>query len=135
MVGLIDSELACERRAAPIKTRRRGVSAGELVVALAESQLIGGECFDDIEQLRADRAGSRVRAALRVPSAATARQLARRFRRCHVQAIERALARAGGRLDRALDRDAGEDATVDLDATQLEVYGAKVGAARSIAWT
>ncbi|MCA1679476.1 MAG: IS1380 family transposase [Actinobacteria bacterium] len=131
LVGLIDGELACERRAAPIKTRKRGVSAGELVVALAESQLIGGECFDDIEQLRADRAGGRVRAALRVPSAATARQLAKRFRRCHVQAIECALARVGGRLDRALGRDQGEDATVDLDATQLEVYGAKTGAARS----
>lgn len=131
LVSLIDGELACERRAAPIKTRKRGVSAGELVVALAESQLIGGECFDDIEQLRADRAGSRVRAASRVPAAATARQLARRFRRCHVQAVERALARVGGRLDRALGRDAGEDATIDLDATQLEVYGTKGGAARS----
>jgi len=131
VVGLIDGELACERRAAPVKVRKRGVSAGELVVALAESQLVGGECFDDIEQVRADRAGGRVRAVLGVPSAATARQLARRFRRCHVQAVERALARVGGRLDRALGRDGGEDATVDLDATQLEVYGAKAGAARS----
>ena len=42
LVGLIDGELACERRAAPIKVRKRGVSAGELVVALAESQLVGG---------------------------------------------------------------------------------------------
>jgi len=39
LVGLIDGELACERRAAPVKVRKRGVSAGELVVALAESQL------------------------------------------------------------------------------------------------
>jgi len=130
LVGLIDAELACEHRAAPIKTRKRGCSAGELVVALAELQLIGGECFDDIEQLRADRAGGRLRAARRVPSAATARQLAKRFRRCHVQAIERALARVRGRLDRAVGRVSGEDATIDLDATQLEVYGAKAGAAR-----
>jgi hypothetical protein len=48
LVGLIDGELARERRAAPVKTRRRGVSGGELVVALAESQLTGGECFDDL---------------------------------------------------------------------------------------
>jgi len=131
LVELIDGELARERRAAPVKQRRRGVSGGELVVAMAESQMTGGECFDDLEDLRADRAGSRLRAALRVPSAATARQLARRFRRCHVHAIERALARVGGRLDRALGRDPGAEATVDLDATQLEVHGAKVGAARS----
>ncbi|MCA1698120.1 MAG: IS1380 family transposase [Actinobacteria bacterium] len=131
LVGLIDGELAREGRAAPVKQRRRGVSGGELVVAIAESQLTGGECFDDLEDLRGDRAGGRLRAALRVPSAATARQLARRFRRCHLQAVERALARVGGRLDRALGREADEQATIDLDATQIEVYGAKAGAARS----
>ncbi|MCA1680328.1 MAG: transposase [Actinobacteria bacterium] len=48
-----------------------------------------------------------------------------------MHAIERAVARVGGRLDRALGRDAGEDATIDLDATQLEVHGRKGGAARS----
>ncbi|MCA1698842.1 MAG: IS1380 family transposase, partial [Actinobacteria bacterium] len=131
LVGLIDGELERERRAAPVKQRRRGVSGGELLCALAESQLVGGECFDDIEQVRADRAGGRLRAALRVPAAATARQLARRFRRCQLQAVERAMARAGGRLDRALGREPGEAATIDLDATQIEVYGAKGGAARS----
>jgi len=48
VVGLIDGELACERRAAPVKVRKRGVSAGELVVvAIAESQLVGAECCDD----------------------------------------------------------------------------------------
>ena len=131
LVGLIDGELARERRAAPVKQRRRGVSGGELVLALAESQLVGGECFDDIEDLRADRAGAGLRGSVRVPAAATARQLARRFRRCHIQAIERAVARIGGRLDRALGREAGEAATIDLDATQIEVYGRKAGAARS----
>ncbi len=131
LVGLIDAELAGERRAAAVKVRRRGVSGGELVLALAESQLIGGECFDDIEDLRADDAGAGLRGSWRVPAAATARQLSRRFRRCHIQAIERAIARVGGRLDRALGRDPAREATIDLDATQLEVHGRKRGAARS----
>jgi hypothetical protein len=131
LVSLIDGELARERRAAPVKVRARGVSGGELVLALAESQLVGGECFDDIEGLRAEQAGAWLRGSVRVPAAATARQLARRFRRCHIQAIERAITRVAGRLDRALGRDAGEDATIDLDATQLEVHGCKGGAARS----
>jgi len=131
LVGLVDGELDRERRAAPVKVRKRGVSGGELMLALAESQMVGGECFDDIEDLRADRAGSGLRGAVRVPAAATARQLARRFRRCHIQAIERAVARIGGRLDRALGREADEAATIDLDATQLQVYGGKAGAARS----
>ena len=132
LVGLLDGELARERRATPVKVRARGVSGGELLLALAESQLIGGECFDDIEELRADGAGADLRGAWRVPAgASTARQLARRFRRCHIQAIERAIARVGGRLDRALGRDPGEDATIDLDATQLEVHGRQGGAVRS----
>jgi hypothetical protein len=132
LVELIDAELATERRAAPVKRRRRGVSGGELVVSLAESQLVGGECFDDVEELRADRAGAPFRAVARVPSAPTALQLAKRFRRCLCQAVERGLARAGERLDRALGRDPGEPVTIDLDATVVEVYGRrKRGAARN----
>ena len=132
LVELIDAELCSERRAEPIKRRRRGVSGGELVVSLAESQLVGGECFDDIEQLRADAAGASLRAVARVPSAPTALQLAKRFRRCLCQAVERGLARAGQRLDRALGRDPGEPVTVDLDATVIEVHGRrKHGASRN----
>jgi hypothetical protein len=132
LVELIDAELASERRAVPVKRRRRGASGSELVVALAESQLVGGECFDDIEELRADRAGADLRAVARVPAAATALQLAKRFRRCLCQAVERGLARAGERLDRALGREAGEPVTIDLDATVLEVYGrSKQGASRN----
>jgi hypothetical protein len=42
------------------------------------------------------------------------------------------MARAGERLDRELDRDPGEPVTIDLDATQVTVYGQrKQGAARS----
>jgi hypothetical protein len=108
------------------------VSGAELVVSLAESQLVGGECFDDIEDLRADRAGAGLRAVGRVPSAPTALQLAKRFRRCLCQAVERGLARAGQRLDRALGRDRDEPVTIDLDATGIEVYGRrKRGASRN----
>jgi Transposase DDE domain group 1 len=132
LVALVDAELASERRAVPVKRRRRGVSGGELVVSLAESQLVGGDCFDDIEELRADAAGAGLRAVARVPAAATALQLAKRFRRCLCQAVERGLARAGERLDRALGRDPGEPVTIDLDATVLEVYGrSKQGVSRN----
>jgi hypothetical protein len=132
LVELIDAELVSERRAAPVKRRRRGVSGGELVASLVESQLVGGACFEDIEELRADRAGADLRAVARVPSAATALQLAKRFRRCLCQAVERGLARAGQRLDRALGRDPGEPVTIDLDATGIEVYGrGKRGASRN----
>src|SRR6266508_4627942 len=123
LAELIDGELAVERRARPVKLRRRGLSPGELVVSLAECQLVGGSFFDHVEDVRADAAGAGLRAVAGTPSAPAALQNAKRFRRCHVQRIERAMARAGQRLDRTLGRDVAEPVTIDLDATQVTVYG------------
>ncbi len=132
LAELIDAGLALERRARPVKQRRRGLTPGALVVSLAEAQLVGADFFEHVEDLRGDRAGAPLRAVAATPSAPTALQNAKRFRRVHVQRVERALARAGGRLDRALGRDPAEPVTIDLDATQVEVYGRrKQGAGRS----
>lgn len=132
LAELIDAELAVERRARPVKVRRRGLSPGQLVVSLAECQLVGGSFFDHVEDIRADGAGAGLRAVAATPSAPAALQNAKRFRRCHVQRVERAVARAGERLDLALGREPSEPATIDLDATQVTVYGRrKRGAARS----
>ena len=46
--GKIDRELSLERRARPVKVRRRGASPSELVLALAECQLVGGAFFSDL---------------------------------------------------------------------------------------
>jgi len=131
LVGLIDGELARERRARPVKTRRRGVSPGGLVVSLAECQLAGGAFFDHLEDQRADTAGAALRAVADVPSAPAALQVSKRFRRVHCQRVERAMARAGQRLDHGLGREPAGPVTIDLDATLVTVYGrAKEGAAR-----
>lgn len=130
LVELIDAELSTV--AGPVKTRRRGLSAGQLVVSLAECQLAGADCFDDIENVRADTAGGSLRAVGATPSAPTARQQARRYERAHVRAIERGQARVAERCDRRLGREPGEPVDFDLDATETEVYGSKKqGAARS----
>ena len=131
LVELVDAELARERRARPVKLRRRGCSPAGLVVSLAECQLTGGAFFDHLEDQRADSAGAQLRAVPEVPSAPAALQNAKRFRRVHCQRVERAMASAGERLDRALGRDPGEPVTVDLDATVVTVYGRqKEGIAR-----
>ncbi|MGE5764921.1 MAG: transposase [Mycobacterium leprae] len=117
---------------APVKQRRRGLSPGALAVAIAEAQLVGADCFDDIELLRADRALAPFRIVADTPSAPTARQLAYRFKPSHIHAIERAAARCGNELDRRLGRDPCEDVTFDLDATETVVYGRrKRGTGRS----
>jgi hypothetical protein len=132
LVELVDAELQAVGRVAPVKQRRRGLSPGEVTVAIAEAQLAGAECFDDIQDVRADRAGAPLRAVAATPSAPTARQLACRFKPSHIRAIERGVARAGNELDRRLGRDPGEEVTFDLDATETPVYGRrKQGAGRS----
>lgn len=132
LVGMLDAEIAANRRAAPVKQRQRGTSPGELLTFIAESQLAGAECFSDLEDIRADDAGAPLRAVAEVPSSSAALQIAKRFRRSHLQRAERAVARAGAKLDEALDREATEDVTVDLDASGVEVFGAaKQGAARN----
>jgi hypothetical protein len=132
LVGLLDGEIAANRRAAPVKQRQRGASPGELLSCLAEAQLAGAECFSDLEDIRADEAGVALRAVADVPSSSTALQIAKRFRRSHLRRAERAVARAAAKLDAALGRDPSEDVTVDLDATDVEVFGAaKQGAARN----
>ena len=50
-----------------------GLSPGALVVAIAESRLVGGDCFDDVRDLRADQVGAPLRAVRAIPSAPTAR--------------------------------------------------------------
>ncbi len=131
LIAEIDAQLALEHRARAIKVRRRGATAGGLVMSLAECQLVGGAFFEHLGELRADEAGAVLRAVAEVPSPATALQLAKRFRRVHCQRVERAMSTAGQALDRALGRDVGEAVTVDLDATQITVYGRKKhGAAR-----
>jgi len=131
LIGVIDAELERERRARPVKLRRRGCSPGELVVSLAECQLVGGAFFAHLAGQRADSAGAQLRAVADVPTPPAALQNAKRFRRVHCQRVERAMATAGEQLDRALGREPGEPVTVDLDATRITVYGrGKEGAAR-----
>jgi hypothetical protein len=123
LAELVDAELAAARGVGAIKSRRRGVSPGALVVSVAECQIAGAECFDDIENVRVDIASAAFRAVAGTPSASTARQLAKRYRRTHIRAIERAQARVADRVDRQQGREANEDVTFDLDATETEVYG------------
>ncbi len=125
LVELIDAELSAVSRVAAVKQRRRGLSPGEVTVSIAEAQLAGAECFDDIEVVRVDRAGAALRAVPDPPSAPTARQLAYLFKPAHIRAIERGVARAGNDLDRQLGRDPGEAVTFDLDATETKVFGRK----------
>jgi hypothetical protein len=53
------------------RARRRGLSAGELVVSMAETMLAGGDFMADLDFQRADAAGGPLRAVREIPAATT----------------------------------------------------------------
>ena len=131
LVGTLD------RQVGEIKQRRRGLTGGELVMALAESMLVGGDFLCDLDSLRADVAGAALRTIADPPAPTTAAVLARRFGPAQLRGIERGLAAVTARAVGLLPapRRQGLQAvrpTVDLDPTDVEVYGAKK---QGMGWT
>lgn len=112
----------------PIKQRDRGFSAGELLVGIAAAQLAGEDFLAGLDRQRADVAGQ-VIAPVPGLCSTTAAGLARRVSDPQWTNVEAGLARA---TERMLARvPAGRQArlcttaTIDLDATDVEVYGRK----------
>jgi hypothetical protein len=118
---------AIDDAAGPIKQRERGFSAGELLTGIAAAQLAGEDFLTGLD--RADAAGQQITP---VPglSSTTAAGLARRVTPAQWQAVEAGLAAVTGRMVSLLSREraaaltAGA-VTIDLDATDVEVYGRK----------
>jgi hypothetical protein len=112
------------------KQRRRGRSAGELLVALAETMMAGGNHLAHLAVLRQDTAGAPLRAVANTPPPTTAGQLLHRLGVPQLRAAVAATTQAGNALDAELGLDAAAAVTLDIDATTTEVYGRqKQGAA------
>ena len=123
VIGSLDAAVG------PIKQRNRGFRPGELLVGMASAQLAGQDFLVGLDRVRADTAGQ---ALVPVPglSSTTAAGLARRFDERDWLAVETGLAAV---TERMLDRLPGQRAaaltagpvTIDLDTTDVEVYGRK----------
>ena len=116
-----------------IKVRDRGLSAGQALTAIASCQLTGGDHLVSLDRRRADTAGQELE-PVPSPASTTAAGLAKRFETAQLAGIEagigavntRVLHRVGQVRRSALTR----RVTVDIDATDIEVYGpAKKGCA------
>jgi Transposase DDE domain group 1 len=123
MIKLLDAAIG------PIKVRDRGFSGGELLVGMACAQLAGEDFLVGLDRYRADVAGQ-VLAAVPGLSSTTAAGLARRFGDGQWRAVETGLGNiAAAALDLltavAPQRAAllSETVTIDLDTTDVEVYG------------
>jgi len=123
MIRLLDAVIG------PIKERDRGFTGGQLLVGMACAQLAGEEFLVGLDRYRADVAGQ-VLAAVPGLSSTTAAGLARRFGDGQWRAVETGL---GDIAAAALDVLAAvapqraallsETVTIDLDTTDVEVYG------------
>ena len=113
----------------PIKQRRRGHTGGQLLVGMAAAQLAGEDFLVGLDRQRADAAGQQL---CPVPGlcATTAAGLARRLSDTQWAAVETGLgdvhaaalatlAVVGPQRAAALT----ESVTIDLDTTDVEVYG------------
>lgn len=113
----------------PIKQRDRGCGAGELLVGMAAAQCAGEDFLVGLDRQRADAAGQQITPVPGLAST-TAGGLARRFADDQWAAVETGLAAVTERMlallpDARAAALAGGPATVDLDATDIEVYGRK----------
>jgi hypothetical protein len=129
LVGRLGVSAALDDAVGVIKQRDRGLSAGEFLVAVAQAQMCGAEFWTGLDRRRADTAGEAL-SAVPTPASTTAVELADRFGPAQLTGIEEGIGEIACRLvgllparRRAVLRTGG--ATIDLDGTDVECYGAK----------
>jgi len=122
MIELLDAAIG------PIKDRCRGFTGGPLLAGLAAAQLAGEDFLVGLDRQRADLAGQ-VLAPVVGLSSTTAAGLARRFTNAQWHAVETGIGDIHAAMLAALSprRAAAlcETVTIDLDTTDVEVYGRK----------
>jgi hypothetical protein len=123
VIGALDTAVG------PVKQRERGFGAGQLLTGLAAAQLAGEGFLVGLDRQRDDAAGQQI-APVPGLSSTTAAGLARRVTPAQWQAVETGLAEVTGRMlgmlpaPRAAALTDGP-VTIDLDTTDVEVYGRK----------
>jgi hypothetical protein len=125
-LGVIE---ALDAAVGPVKQRDRGFGAGELLCGIAAAQLAGEDFLTGLDRQRADAAGQQITPVPGLAST-TAAGLARRITPAQWQAVETGLAAVTGRMLALLPAPraaalAEAPVTIDLDTTDVEVYGRK----------
>jgi len=123
VIGALDAAVG------PIKQRDRGFGAGELLCGIAAAQLAGEDFLTGLDRQRADVAGQLI-APVPGLASTTAAGLARRITPAQWEAVERGMAAVTGRMLDFLPAEraaalADGPVTIDLDTTDVEVYGRK----------
>jgi hypothetical protein len=120
VIGRLDAAIG------PIKQRRRGHTGGQLLVGMAAAQLAGEDFLVGLDRQRADTAGQQL-APVPDLAATTAAGLARRLSAGQWHAVETGLGDVAAAALELLPAGRAaalcEQVTIDLDTTDVEVYG------------
>ena len=136
VIGRLDMVAGLNAGIGPIKQRGRGLTGGQLLLGMAAAQLVGQDCLAGLDRVRAD-AGSVLLAEAPVAPSTTAASLAGRFGPAQLAGIETGLkgiftrwlasVPAAVRAPLVL-----RDPTIDLDASDIEVFGRTK---QNVGWT
>ena len=125
VLGITD---ALDGAVGPVKARRRGLTAGALLVSMASAQLAGVDFLVGMDRRRSDTAGQLLE-PVPTPASTTTAQLAKRFTPTHLAGIENGIGVVNARVMRLLPARRRTQllasATIDGDTTDVEVYGTK----------
>ena len=129
LCGKLGLTAALDEGIGPVKQRARGFTGGQVLTGMAAAQLAGEDFLVGLDRVRADQAGQQL---VPVPglAASTATGIVRRFTAAHWRGAGAGLAAATARMmdllpaERAAELAAGP-VTIDIDATDVEVYGSK----------
>ncbi len=123
LIGRLGIVEVLGRGIGPIKQRDRGLSGGQLLVGMASAQLVGQDCLDGMDRVRAD-GGSALLTQAPVAPSRTAARLDGRFGPAQLIGIEAALSELYTRWLRAVRAPLVlRDPTIDLDASDIDIYG------------
>src|ERR687898_188497 len=120
VIGRLDAAIGS------LKQRRRGHTAGEVLVGIAAAQLAGEDFLVGLDRQRADCVGQEL-APVPGLAATTAAGLANRFSEGQWAAVETGLGDVAAAALSALPAERAavlcQDVTIDLDTPDVEVYG------------
>src|SRR5664279_1338440 len=125
VLGIAD---ALDGAIGPLKERRRGVSAGGLLLSMASAHMTGQDFLVGMDRRRADTAGQQLE-PMPTPASTTTAQLAKRFTATHLAGIEDGIGAVNARVLALVPAQRRTEllaaATIDGDTTDVEVYGRK----------
>ena len=125
VLGIAD---ALDGAIGPLKERRRGVSAGGLLLSMASAHMTGQDFLVGMDRRRADTAGQQLE-PMPTPASTTTAQLAKRFTATHLAGIEDGIGAVNARVLALVPAQRRTEllaaATIAGDTTDVEVYGRK----------